>query len=199
MPPGELNLEGAVRTLKRGGVVLLATDTLPGFHCRADREDAVQRVTRAKGRKQGKPLLVLAGSLDQARSICTPWTVRQQTICEACWPGPFSLILPAAKNLAPSVLAGSANVAIRIPGHRELRRLLLMVGFPLVSTSVNQQGQEPLQDLGEAWLAFGPQVDGFGLLVGDRSTGQPSALVDLTGTRPHVLRPGPVAFPELCL
>ena len=57
--------ENAVRILESGGILLMETDTLPGFHCRADLPEAVERIAALKGRDGGKPLLVLAGSDEQ--------------------------------------------------------------------------------------------------------------------------------------
>ncbi len=196
-----LETKDTVAALSRGGVLLLATDTLPGFHCRADHQEAVLRVAEIKGRDPGKPLLVLAGSLLQAQSICGPWSTWQKETCEACWPGPFSLILPSGSKLADRVPAGSGTVAIRIPDQEELCRLILEVGVPLVSTSLNRQGETPYLALEEALRDFGSLVDGAWYPEDQLDeTGfnvQPSALVDLSGERPEVLREGPVVFPGL--
>ncbi len=194
-----LETKDTVAALSRGGVLLLGTDTLPGFHCRADDKEAVDRVIGIKGRDPGRPLLVLAGSLMQAQSIGGIWNPWQKEICEGCWPGPFSLILPAAPKLADRVAAGTGTVAIRVPDNKDLCRLILDVGVPLVSTSVNRQGDSPLLVMDEAWRDFGVLVDGawqppswqgrLNLRV------QASALVDLCGDRPQILREGPLAFP----
>lgn len=191
--------EDTVAALSRGGVLLLNTDTLPGFHCKADNRDAVERVAEIKGRDDGKPLLVLAGSLEQAQSVCRPLEPWQQKICDACWPGPFSLILPVAASLAQRVSAGTGNVAIRVPAHEDLRALILAVGVPLVSTSVNKQGDPPILSLDVAHIEFGELVDGVwnSAIKPHLSTNsfQASALVDLSGKRPRLLREGPTEFP----
>ena len=188
-----------VAALVRGGVLLLATDTLPGFHCRSDISEAVIRVAEIKGRDEGKPLLVLAGSLEQAQSICgdlNPW---QLEVCKACWPGPFSLILPAGHLLADRVSAGTSTVAIRVPANSELRGLILAVGVPLVSTSVNKQGEPPVVAMKDAWSGFAAMVDGAWIPSEERTEPLagtvPSALIDLCGDRPQVLRKGPLDLP----
>ena len=91
-----LTSEDAVGILETGGVLLMGTDTLPGFHCRADRAEAVDRILELKGREPGKSLLVLAGSAAQAELVTGALDQLQFDYCNRCWPGPFSLILPAA-------------------------------------------------------------------------------------------------------
>ena len=190
----QMTTDAAARCLRAGGVMLLGTDTLPGLHARADDARAVARILAAKGRPDGKPLLVLAGSLAQARSVTGPWEADQAAACARCWPGPFSLILPAAAGLAEAVTAGGATLAVRVPALEELRALLLQVGAPLVSTSANLAGTAPATDLAAALAAVGAATDGWWQSASPGAGSAPSAVVDLV-TRPfHVLRPGPEPF-----
>lgn len=198
MAEGLLNLEEAAGILDSGGVLLLDTDTLPGFHCRADRAQAVQRIARIKGRAPDKALLVLAADFQQAGQVLGCLSSSQRRFCRRCWPGPFSLILPAAASVPAEVTAGSGTVAVRVPDLPVLQDLLRLVGHPLVSTSVNREGQPPAGDLGSARAEFGGQVDGA--WSAESPTDGPvtsSALVDLGVWPPRVLRPGPRDLPQL--
>ena len=198
MSCAQLGFEEAVSVLDRGGVLLLPTDTLPGLHCRADRQESVQRVARLKGRDDGKPLLVLAGSFDQARAVCASLTPMQEQIGRACWPGPYSLILPAGSQLADRVTTGTGTVAVRVPCHSRLQKLIFAAGFPLVSTSANRQGQPPCLSLEEAAALLGDRVDGCWQPSAAPAPGtRPSALVDLCGPVPRILREGPRPLPDM--
>lgn len=190
--------EDAVRSLRAGGVLLLGTDTLPGLHCRADDEQAVQRIATIKGRPAGKSLLVLAGSAAQAQAVTAPWTEAQAAAVQACWPGPFSLILPGGDVVAPAVTGPGTTLAIRVPAVAPLRQLILSVGVPLVSTSANRAERPPLLNLAAAVQEFEAEIEGF-WDHGSPSNEQvkPSALVDLTSTPFKILRSGPVPFPGL--
>ena len=189
--------DDAVKLLKSGGVLLLGTDTLPGFHCRADLADPVTRILALKGCRTGKSLLVVAGSAEQASLVTGTLDDRQSAYCRRCWPGPFSLILPAGGELSPAVNAGRETVAVRVPALASLRSLVLSVGFPLVSTSANRSGDSPCNDFRAALAAFAGLVDGawepqelLRRVVGSLPTG-PSALIDLTTWPPVQLRQGP--------
>ena len=188
-------IEDAVQSLRSGGVLLLATDTLPGLHCRADDAVAMARIAAIKGRPDGKTLLVLAGDLAQAQQLTGPLTTEQVAACVQCWPGPFSLILPAGPQVDPAVTGGGKTVAIRIPAVPELRALILAVGVPLVSTSANRAGQAPGETMAGVDPVISGAVDGIWGVdpVGNGSV-VPSALVDLTAVPFCVLRPGPMPF-----
>ena len=189
-----LTFNAAVGLLKSGGVLLLGTDTLPGFHCRADLPESMARIQALKGRESRKSMLVLAGSAEQAGLVTGALEDRQAAYCRRCWPGPFSLILPAADG---------ETVAVRVPALESLCSLVLAVGFPLVSTSANLSGERPCVDLEDAWAAFAAQVDGawnpresFGEGAGAKPSG-PSALIDVTTWPPVQLRQGPLNPPPL--
>ena len=186
----------AVSLLAAGGVLLLATDTLPGLHARVDRPEAVRRVAAIKGRPGDKPLVVLAGSTGSALTIVGPLTDRQLGYARTCWPGPFSLVLTAAAGLDPVITAGGASVAVRVPDHQTLGELLQAVPCPLVSTSANRSGEPPALTLEEAVARLGDEVDGvFAPVDGPAGTALASCVIDLTTWPPQVLRPGPRPAP----
>ncbi len=192
-----LTSEDAVGILQSGGVLLMGTDTLPGFHCRADRAEAVDRILELKGREKGKSLLVLAGSAAQAELVTGALDHLQSDYCRRCWPGPFSLILPAGDCLSPSIKASKGTVAVRVPAVPSLRRLVLAVEYPLVSTSANLAGQPPFTSLETAQDHFMDKVDGVWQPeenkkdMNSSGEGVPSALIDVTLWPPRPLRAGP--------
>ncbi|MCP4292839.1 MAG: L-threonylcarbamoyladenylate synthase [bacterium] len=191
-----MNSNNAATALSRGGVLLLQTDTLPGLHCRADNGIAIKRIQEIKGRTQGKPMLILAGSLNQALQYCSSLDAWQENICRQCWPGPFSLILPAASGTPAAVVAAEGSVAIRVPDFPELQDLVLQAGGALASTSSNRQGQTPHLNMNEAWHHFQNEVDGLWKSKTDIAIhSQASALVNLCGDEPQILRPGPFSLP----
>jgi len=195
--PASCTAEDAVRILVSGGVLLLATDTLPGLHCRADDPAAVRRILDCKGRAVGHSLLVLAGSFAQARQVVGPLAADQIAACGRCWPGPFSLVLPVGPLVAAEVVAGDRTLAVRVPAVAALREIILAVGVPLVSTSANRTGAQPAPDLASAMSELGEEVDGgWGDENPPESGTAPSAVVDLTRRPFAVLRAGPIPFPE---
>lgn len=194
--PGLLSLSDAAGLLKSGGVLVLGTDTLPGLHCRADNEEAVDRIVAMKGRSAGHSFGVLAGSAEQAKMVSGPLDERVASYCRKCWPGPFSLVLPAGGSLCGKVASEIGTVAIRVPAVPSLCTLLLEVGFPLVSTSANLTGKPPIQDLSKAYYEFREDIDGAWEPVDKKENSEkdefllPSSLINLSVWPPKILRKG---------
>lgn len=187
--------------LAAGEVVLMATDTLPGLHARLDRPAALEALGALKGRADEKPFLVLAASMEQAMRLARPLSSATEAFLAACWPGPFTAILPAGKGLPRRVTgrgepgggSGAAGtVAVRVPAWPELRGLLQVSG-PLVSSSANQAAEQAPGDLPAAMERFRDLATWRALP--ESSVNKPSALVDLTGSRPRLVRAGPLPLP----
>lgn len=187
-----LDRDGALAALDAGQVLLLQTDTLPGLHARLDRPEALDTLNRLKGRPQDQPLLVLVASLADALALTEPLPPRVKTFLQTCWPGPFTAVLRAIAPLPAAVVAAGGTVAIRVPARPELRDFLSVSG-PLASTSANLAGQPAAQDMTAARLVF-PQLAAW-VSAPTAGLATASALVDLTGERPRLLRAGPQPLP----
>ena len=168
------------------GVAILPTDTLPGLHARLDRPEAVTRLRALKGRAEARPFLVLCADPAMVETLTAPMSTMVSRYLTKLWPGPFTVILSAAGHLATS------TVAVRVPAPVGLRELLARSG-PLASTSANRAGGDPAVDVAQAVAQF-PELPAWRASL-PASEGLASALVDLTGTKPHSIRPGPMVLP----
>lgn len=183
--------ERAIAEQIRGGaLVIYPTDTLYAIGCLALHRGAIGRLREAKGRGESKPLPVIVADLDQARSLSSSWTSEAQRLADAFWPGPLTLVVPAASGLPPELLGGEAGIAVRVPDSEGARRLARLAG-PLVATSANLAGDEPCLTVDLALRAF-PQAD-LAFDIGPLS-GAPSTIVDVTGAHgpARILREGRV-------
>jgi L-threonylcarbamoyladenylate synthase len=187
-------LEPLHALLDRGGVLAIPTESSYGLA--ADPLDAhgVAAVYRLKGRAGGKPLPVVAADLDQLAALGLAVDEPLFRRLAAAWPAPLSLVVPAPRGLPAA--AGGETLAVRLPGHPPLLRLLDMLGRPLTATSANRSGERPLTDPDElSGLLAGHDaliVDG-GRLAG----GPPSTLVALGGSELTVLRRGGYPMADL--
>jgi tRNA threonylcarbamoyl adenosine modification protein (Sua5/YciO/YrdC/YwlC family) len=187
-----LDTAAVLSALADGAVVLLPTDTLPGLHARLDRPAALAAIDRIKRRPPGKPLLVLAADLAAAQALTATLDRSVLERLDELWPGPFTVILPGRAGLPAAVTSAEGTVAVRVPDWSPLRSLLTDCG-PLASTSANRSGQAPSTDLGAARACF-PTLPAWHVTALEAGS-TASALVDLTGPRPRLLRAGPRPLP----
>ena len=184
-------LARAQALVARGELLIYPTDTLYALGGGALDASAAQRVRQAKGRDDGKALPVVAADVHAARLLAGVWTRGTERLAAAFWPGPLTLVLPAADTVPLEVTAGTGTVAVRVPGLVFTRGLCLATG-PLVSTSANRQGRPAPLTCADALSEVGPAA--ALALDGGPGSPLPSTLVDATGTAPRLLREGAVPW-----
>ena len=189
--PTRSALARAAACLRDGGLVALPTETVYGLGARADDPRAVARIYAAKGRPRFNPLIAHVPDTAAARRIAT-FDTRAELLARAFWPGPLTLVLPArGAGTCAAARAGLDSVGVRVPAHRIARALLARVGVPIAAPSANPSGKlSPTRALDVA-RALGPRVD-LVLDGGPCPVGVESTIVDLTGPRARLLRPGGV-------
>jgi L-threonylcarbamoyladenylate synthase len=149
--------DAAVARLDAGDVALLPAEGLYGYHARADRPEALERLRMLKPREAGKGWILLLG---EARAL-DHWdaTVPARAIEVAArhWPGPLTIVLPAASTIPPALRAADGTVAVRCPGDPFLKQVVRAAGGLVVSTSANRPGEPPparLEDAGRIGVAL---------------------------------------------
>jgi len=188
----------AARFLREGEVVAFPTETVYGLGADAMNPDAIGRVFRAKGRPSDNPLIVHLADATWLFRCGRPegaMITRVEALAAAFMPGPLTLVLPADPAIPAIARAGLPTVALRVPAHPVANALLVLAG-PLVAPSANLSGrpspttaQHVLDDLGGGIAAV---LDGGACRIGIEST-----VVDLSGERPILLRPGTIGAREI--
>lgn len=186
----------AARLLKQGALVAFPTETVYGLGANALDADAVRHIYEAKGRPASDPLIVHIAALDQLEQVAENIPSIAHVLTDRFWPGPLTLVLRRSPAVPPIVSAGGPTVAVRMPRHPIALALLLTAGVPVAAPSANRfarpsptTAQHVLDDLnGHVDLI----LDGGPTKVGVEST-----VLDLTGDRPMILRPGGVSLEAL--
>jgi L-threonylcarbamoyladenylate synthase len=188
----------AVAVIRAGGTVAVPTETVYGLAARADRDDAVAAIYRAKGRPDFNPLIVHVADLAQAEALAHI-DAAARTLAGAFWPGPLTLVLPRrdSAGLSAAVSAGLATVALRCPAHPVMRALIAETGLPLAAPSANRSGAVSPTSAKHVAASLGDRVDLI-LDGGDCVRGIESTIVAI---RPAggwtILRPGPIARADI--
>jgi len=184
------NIDDVAAILRSGGVVVLPTDTIYGFHCAYSSRPSIDRIVRLKGRSKSAGFILLVSSLEMADRLVSRWPAGVRDILATLWPAPLTVILPASKSIT-AALRPEGGVAVRIPAMDSLVKLIKKTGEPLLSTSVNISGQQPLNRIAGIKREF-PGLDAY---ISRRGAGSsnPSTLIDLTGRKARIIRPGRIA------
>jgi L-threonylcarbamoyladenylate synthase len=193
-------LAGALAHLERGGVLAYPTETVYGFGTAVD-HPSVESLVRLKGRPPGKPFLLLIGDPQQVHRLDLHLPTYAAHLAARHWPGPLTLVLRGGEGRVPPRLRGpEGGVAVRWTPHPGLQRLLAAHSEPITSTSANRPGVPPAvsaSEIADQW----PEAIRRGLLHvldgGRLAPSPPSTVVDCTGRRPRVIRPGVLSAGEL--
>jgi L-threonylcarbamoyladenylate synthase len=190
--------EGA-RVIRAGGLVAFPTETVYGLGADATNDRAVATIFDIKGRPQFNPLIIHVKDEIQAAEI-VQFDERAQALAHAFWPGALTLVLPRKADAKLSLVAsaGLDTVAVRVPSHPVAQALLMEAGVPIAAPSANKSGYiSPTMAL-HVLMQF-KDGQGLNLIIdgGPCPVGVESTILDLTGPRPLVLRPGGVALEDL--
>ena len=183
-----LGVAQAVTALRRGDLVVLPTDTVYGLAADAFSPPAVTRLLEAKGRGRDMPVPVLVGAWRGLDGLAEHVTPTMRSLVEQFWPGPLTLIVPAAPSLAWDLGETRGTVAVRMPLHPVALAVLAETG-PLAVSSANRTGAAPPATAADAEVQLGTAVAVY-LEAGSTGETVASTIVDLTGDTPLVRRSG---------
>lgn len=191
----EASLADTTAHLQAGQVLAYPTETVYGFGGAVDR-DAVERLVALKRRPPAKPFLLLVSDSAMLERLDLHLPSMAARLAARHWPGPLTLVLRGGERRVPPRLRGpEGGVAVRWTSHPALQRMIAAYGDPITSTSANLPGLPPAMTAGEIVEQWGDAVARGILRVldgGRLEASAPSTVVDCTGRRPRVIRPGAI-------
>lgn len=139
------DIEKAVQTMRKGGVILYPTDTVWGIGCDATNAEAVARIYKLKQRDDSKAMICLVDSDARLqRYVRDVPEVAWQLL--DCADKPTTIILDGAVNLASNLIAEDGSIALRITSEEFSRQLCYRMQKAIVSTSANISGEPAAQN-----------------------------------------------------
>ncbi|MBQ6373090.1 MAG: threonylcarbamoyl-AMP synthase [Clostridia bacterium] len=186
--PEALARAGAL--IRAGELVAFPTETVYGLGANALDAVAVRRIFEAKGRPGDNPLIAHISGVKQIDPLISRApSPMARALMDACWPGPMTLIFPKSDAVPMAVTAGLDTVAIRFPAHPAAQALIDAAGCPIAAPSANRSGR-PSPTTAAHVLE---DMDGRIPLIldgGPCAVGLESTVIDVTGDKPRILRPG---------
>jgi L-threonylcarbamoyladenylate synthase len=185
-------IERAAELLRAGSLVSFGTETVYGLGGDATNPAAVAQIFAAKGRPRFNPLICHYPTAEAAFQDVEPTALARSLAAVFC-PGPLTMVLLRRAGSEVSLVAGAGldTLAIRVPAHRVALELLRAVGRPVAGPSANRSGRVSPTTAAHVLEGLDGRIAAV-LDSGPCDVGVESTVLDLSGERPSLLRPGGV-------
>jgi L-threonylcarbamoyladenylate synthase len=186
----------AAQIIRDGGLVAMPTETVYGLAGNALSAASIARIYAAKGRPSHNPLIAHVADAVQAQSLSAEWPMMARELAARFWPGPLTLVV-RRKAMVPSELsAGLDTFGVRVPDHPVALALIRAAGVPLAAPSANKFTEVSPVNAAQVARGLGDAVDLI-LDAGHTRVGIESTVVDVSGGRAVMLRPGSITREQL--
>src|SRR6185369_11775969 len=185
--PQKRLIEQVASALADGAVIAYPTDTTYSIGCSIFSKKGIERIYQIKQREKKKPFSFICPNLSEVAKYAKVSNYAFR-VMKRFLPGPYTFVLDATGIVPDLVQTKQKTVGIRIPDNRICLELVTALGHPLVTTSANLSGEEPIGDPADIFDAMKNQLD----IVVDGGFLPPdvSSVVSLSNDTPTVLRKG---------
>ena len=176
-----------VETLKNGGVVAYPTDTTYGIGCSIFSKKGVERIYAIKQRDRKKPFSFICADLSDIARYARVSNYAFKLL-RRLLPGPYTFVMEANSVVPELLLTKQKTVGIRMPDNAICLAIVKELGHPIVTTSANLSGEDPIGNPWQVECDLGKLLD---LVIdGGDLTADVSSVVSIIDDRPEVLRKG---------
>lgn len=182
--------------IRRGGLVAFPTETVYGLGGNALDPEAAAKIYAAKGRPSDNPLIVHVARPEEIEDLVADIPMVAEKLMEHFWPGPLTLVFPAAKKVPRKTTGGLNTVAIRMPAHPVALAFIEASGYPIAGPSANLSGRPSPTTAQHVIADLAGRIDMI-IDSGHTGVGVESTVLDVTVSPPQVLRPGGLTLEQL--
>ncbi|MDE7327988.1 MAG: threonylcarbamoyl-AMP synthase [Lachnospiraceae bacterium] len=186
----------AVDILRSGGLVAFPTETVYGLGGNALDKSASAKIYAAKGRPSDNPLIVHIADKDALSGLAEEIPLMAWECAKYFWPGPLTMILKKKPVVPDSTTGGLPTVAIRMPSDAVARMLIAESGLYIAAPSANASGRPSTTRAEHVYKDLAGRI-GLILDGGETTIGLESTILDLSGEKPVILRPGYLSREDL--
>ncbi len=176
-----------VDVLEKGGVIAYPTDTTYGIGCSILNKKGIERIYSIKQREKKKPFSFICSDLSDIARYAKVSNY-QYKVMKRLLPGAYTFVLPASSTVPDLLVTKQKTVGIRIPDNPICLAIVGQLGHPIITTSANRSGEDPIGDPFVVDNELGRQLD---LVVdGGVLSASVSSVVSLIDDVPDILRRG---------
>ncbi len=188
--------EKAAEIIKQGGLVAFPTETVYGLGGNGLDSKAAEKIYEAKGRPSDNPLILHISELSQLRPLVREVPKSAEMLISHFWPGPLTLIFKKTDIVPYKTTGGLDTVAIRFPENKVARQFISACNVPIAAPSANSSGRPSPTRASHVEFDLKGRIDM--IIDGGRCEfGLESTIVDVSGDRPCLLRPGSITVEML--
>ena len=149
---------------------------------------AASKIYSAKGRPSDNPLIVHIACIESLYDIAEV-TEDGLKLAKAFWPGPLTLVFKKKETVPPQTTGGLDTVAVRMPCHAVARELIKRSGVYIAAPSANLSGRPSPTQAKHVIEDLDGRID---IIIdgGSPDIGIESTIVDASGSKAVILRPG---------
>jgi len=184
----------AAELFQAGKIFIYPTDTIYGIGGNPFNEKVADRITKIKGRDESKKFIWLLSDIERVMNYTEILFENHIEFLNKIWPAQVTVVLNL--NSRTKEILKQNTAAIRIPQNEFCLKLLNEISRPLISTSVNRSGHEPVHSYKQIPDDFINDVDAI-FHNSLQNVNISSTIVDLTSEKPILIREGAVRFVEL--
>ena len=181
-------IKKAADLIKEGALVAFPTETVYGLGADGLNNEACKKIFKAKGRPADNPLILHISHISMLDNLVEEISESHRKLFDL-WPGPMTLIFKKSRLIPEAVTAGGDTVAIRFPSDEIARALISQANTPIAAPSANISGRPSPTKADDVYQ----DMDGIIPLIidgGESNIGIESTVIDLSGEKPTILRPG---------
>lgn len=188
------NLNEVIEKLENGAVIAFPTDTVFGLGCVFDNQDAINKIKKAKGRDENKPLPMMCSNIEMIKEVAIV-NGDALKLLKKFTPGPLTIILNKKEEVPSFITNGFKTIGIRIPNDKMILEMINKLNKPMLVTSANISGKPSLRKYQDVLKELDHKIDG--IVCKDAFSDVASTIVDMSDGKMKIIRQGIISFKEL--
>ncbi|RLG10691.1 threonylcarbamoyl-AMP synthase [Candidatus Pacearchaeota archaeon] len=192
----KIELNKAVKVLKRGGVIAYPTDTAYGLGADPFNQKAVLKIFKIKKRDKKQSLPLIAANLKMVKEYGI-LRGKALSLAKKYWPNSLTLVIKVIskkEKIFSNYVIKNKKIAIRVPRNSIARKISALLGVPIISTSANLSGKPMCysgKEIKEQFRGKKFKPD-YILNAGFLKKSKPSTIVEVKNGKIKILRLGSI-------
>jgi len=193
-----IDIKKIINILKKGGLVIMPTETIYGAFVDATNIKAVKKLTAYKARPFGKPYSVAVLNKKMAEKYVYI-NKTAENLYDNFLPGPLTIVSKGKGKVSKGVESETGTLGIRIPDYKLILGVLERFGKPITATSANASYQKrpyKISDILENISEKQKKLIDLIIDAEELPRNEPSTVIDTTLDDPIILRQGNIKLKD---